>query len=329
MGDKAVVASFFFRAGGPEKLRTSRAMLQELLYKMLGQNRSFFPHFQRRFRKLRDEQERTATTITWQEDDLVAVVQDLQRHPVPGRVYALVDGLDEATNPSWSAEVLTKLVRGCENGGLHIKLFVATQRESAAERALTGPFKSDSTHTIFLEQRNTTDIREYSRPFLTESLTVQLGWEKEKVEKTLGIIVENSQGIFLWPKLAKEQLMSDFLDSKRDASIAEVKAFLCQVNPDIEKLYEKLFDRLEERAPSRTDRSSHMRKVGRMFEIVMQAKRPLLLEEFCDVYSLPPTDQDPGPIKMDELRPTNIANIIAAHTANFLEVNKMTGTGTY
>ncbi|KAK4033623.1 ankyrin repeat-containing domain protein [Parachaetomium inaequale] len=324
-GDKAVVASFFFRAGGPEELRTSRAMLQELLYKMLGQNRSFFPHFQRRFRKLRAEQG-TATTITWQEDDLVDVLQDLQRHPVPGRVYALVDGLDESKDPSQSAEVLIKLARGCEGGRLQIKLFVATQRDGAAERALTGPFKSVSIHTIILEERNTTDIREYSRPFLAESLTGQLGWEREKVEKTLGIIVDRSQGIFLWPKLAKEQLMNDFLDSKREASIAEVKAFLCQVNPDIEKLYEKLFDRLAERAPSQTDRSGHMRKVGRMFQIVMQAKRPLLLEEFCDVYSLPPSDQDPGPIKMDELRPTNIAKVIAAHTANFLEVNKVTGT---
>ena len=65
-----------------------------------------------------------------------------------------------------------------------------------------------------------------------------------------------------------------------------------------------------------------------MFHIAMHTKRPLLLEEFCDVYILP-RYRDPAVVNMEELRPTNIANVVPDHTANFLEVNKEPGTGNW
>jgi len=337
--EKETVASFFFHADGPQELRTSTAMLRGLLYDMLSRNRSFFPHFQRRFRELKERGKERS--VTWQDDDLIAVFEGLLRHPFPEKIYALVDGLDESENPSLCAEVLAKLLARVPQGGrLCIKLLVATQPGDEAERALAvrGGIVS---HRIVLQEWNADDIRAYSRSFLNaiegnatdmaeygrpRDETAIRKQKREWVESMLDIIVERSENIFLWAKLVTTELVRNF----QEASPADVEMFLGELNSDIQILYERLYDRLKKRA-SRTDDNSHMRQAERLFQIVVEAKRPLMLDEFCDAYILPKIThlhKDPRSVNMYKFRPQDMAKVIANNTANFLEVDEETRTGT-
>lgn len=120
--------------------------------------------------------------------------------------------------------------------------------------------------------------------------------------------------------------VSSGLDLNAFTSIDELKTFLGKINPNIEILYQRLFDRLlQGPLNSRKVDGSSVPKSLRMFHIAMQAKRHLSLDEFRDVNILA-SNPEPRRAVMHDLRGTNIALLVANITSNFLEVNKKRDT---
>lgn len=320
------IASFFFYTEQPE-LRRRSAMLQALLYDILSQRRPLFPHFQAEFRKRKQASLEgldcaSDDTNIWREEDLENILRSLGRHPIPEKIYILIDGLDEAANPKSCAEVLSSLTPQKDRSRVCFKILVATQRDGQLEGCLKQPFIAcpGSIHQITLQERNSNDIFEYTQSFLNESLVQHLQWTREDISESRRILVEKSRGIFLWVKLAKG-LVDDYLNSTREASLDDFRRYLRHIPEDIRKLYSRLLDRLTRWLETHEDGKGRIPKVKRMFRIATQAKRALSLEEFRDVYALPFPGDNSG-FNLEQRRATNIAGIIPVYTGNFLEVHE-------
>ncbi|KAK3349517.1 ankyrin repeat-containing domain protein [Lasiosphaeria hispida] len=335
-GSQDILASFYFHIDQPD-FCVSRTMLQELLHDILDQNPSFFPYFQSEYRKVRSrqlDQDSGRESEVWREEELKNVLrkiggpettaEGIRPYPKPVKVYLLVDGLDEATDPLACAQALTSSVFHELGGQICFKVLL-TAREGlrGVDRCLRDAVKKHSgdLYQIKLQEKNKNDILEYTRSFLDDSLVEHLPWGIKDMENCRRMVVEQSCGIFLWAKLAKG-LVGTYLNRGMEASLASFKRFLRDIPEDIDQLYSRLLARLIERLEDDTHRRESIRNMKLIFQIVLQARRSLSVEEFRDAYILPGLDQG-----LDDARKTNIHVIIPQLTGNFLEVHQREGSG--
>ncbi|KAM7188697.1 Ankyrin repeat-containing domain protein [Rhypophila sp. PSN 637] len=328
-----VLAWFFFDENYPET-RTRRAMLEKLLYDLLNNTRSFFPYFQPRLRRLVTEMQRDGEhdrgDVVWDEEDLEDVLSSIVQHPIPQTIYVLIDGLDEAKDPLECAESLTRcLFRDIETQ-VRVKLLVATRRGVDVDRCFVKAFKRHAkpVHRITQQDRNRGDILEYSKSFLNDSLARELGWSSEDAEECRQFLVNQSQGIFLWATLAKD-LIKEYLEDIREASLRDFFDFLHGIPKDIGDLYRRIIQRLVDRFKDSKDGRDHLVKGKMMFQIAAQAKTSLSIHEFHDIYILPWPESRDLSLELKGLkdrRVPNLENIIPRYTGNLLEINQKKNT---
>ncbi|KAF8536014.1 hypothetical protein BDD12DRAFT_649770, partial [Trichophaea hybrida] len=93
------------------------------------------------------------------------------------------------------------------------------------------------------------------------------------IPKITEYIHEHAQGVFLWVNLVLDELIRY---AERGSSEIEIFTFLKSLPKDLEMMYLRIFEKLEMNETPATPNS----EIGkRMFELVLFARRPLMVPE--------------------------------------------------
>lgn len=311
-------------------------MMQAILHDILKHHgRSLFPVFQKEFLELKErgqsEEEGGYKRVLWDRGSLERVAEKLAQRPLP-ETFVVIDGLDESGDPLSCTESLHKLFPPSEEGGICLKLLVATRDDAQVKRRLETPLEhlQGSLYEITLQEKNRNDILQYTKSFLNDSLTKKLKWTPDMVEKARDLVCERSHGIFLWAKLARS-LFGPYLDSREISSYGEFEKQMRKTPQSLEKFYAKLLGGLIDRLNRVGPKSTSLLSATKMFRLAAQAqeRRPLSKEEFCDAYALLSYKDNGNQTSLEEHRPTMFLDLIPELTANILEYYRETNVGRY
>ena len=217
-GHKWVTSHFFFDFRVRDGMANSiEGMLRALLYQLV-----------KRLPGVLDQIDHTLFTEVSQTSNLDACLDTLCEavRSMSMRVCAFIDGLDEFEG---SAARLLEVLHSLEDRG-DLKLCLASRPYPI--------FKNDLSNfpTLVMQDHNDESIRLY-----TESQ-----WEAHRLHASLpkslsNKIRERARGIFLWARLATDELYRDCIAGK---SVEELEEQLELMPKEVEEMYQRILDRL-------------------------------------------------------------------------------------
>ena len=236
-------------------------MLQSLLHDILNQNEEFFFHFQPYYRQIAKH----CGQLQWTYNSLKEVLLSLAKnHSVKERLYLIIDAVDESDDGQ-RYDIIEFLHELCATkGSCNVKVFVA----SRPVFGLSGQ-STKANKMIRLQDVNYSDILLFARGFLRELGLLPWGGAGP-AWKYLQYIAQSAQGVFVWVRLVREELIKY---AKRGFTKNEIFGFLKSLPTELEGLYKHILVQLERRET----RDVETGKV--MLQLVFYAFRPLRLEE--------------------------------------------------
>jgi hypothetical protein len=279
-------------------------MLRSILYDILNQNEAFFYHrFQTEYRVQRHRELR----VNWDYASLKKVLKSLQDYSAAKRLYLIIDGVDESEDHD-RRDILNILFELCSKMKYGIaKVFIASRPVGQLELR-----RSQFHNFIRLQDETKSDISSFARSLLGGlNLTHVLAQATE-------YIVENAQGVFLWVKLAGEELLAYEEAGYSEEHIFE---FLKRLPTELEDLYRRMFDRMSEKAP---DLQDGIKILG----FVLLGKRPLAVDELLHTLGIPDNPDTKFTHSDDSFqRRIPSERRIVSCGGNFLEIKPYHGTG--
>lgn len=264
---KTIVISHFFHYAGQDPSRTFEGFLRSILFQLVEADSDAFEQAQPVF------QERTAhqSAPTWPRDDLKkaclkvfkywGTLVDHQR-PI---TYLVVDAWNHFEGELHEmTSFLRKLFELC---GRRLKLCISSPQEAKIDNALASLASLGVLPRIEIDRHTQQDIEMYIKenyPKLTQ-ITVE---DEPLVDK----IRDHSKGVFLWVRLVCQNLVNCAITSTEvaRASPGELQCLLDKLQPDLEEVYEMMFNSIE--PDVRGD-------VEKVLSIVVAASRRLSVEE--------------------------------------------------
>jgi ankyrin repeat domain-containing protein 50 len=261
--NSAIVARFFYSFREGELQRNHYNMLRSILYDILSQDEAFFYHrFQTEYRLQRHRELR----VDWDYASLKKVLKSLQDHSTAKRLYLIIDAVDESEDHD-RRDILNILFELCSKTKYCIvKVFVASRPIGQLELR-----RSQFHNFIRLQDETKSDISSFARSLLGGlNLTHVLAQATEH-------IVENAQGVFLWVKLAGEELLAYEEEGYSEEHIFE---FLRRLPTELEDLYRRMFEKMSRKEPGLQDGIKILR-------FVLLGKRPLAVDELLHTLGIP------------------------------------------
>lgn len=251
--DKAT-ASFFFNDRGAELEKSGNGFLRALVAQILRQIPSLFSHILPEYEVRKAESD---SPVSWSAQfltkTLIAMVHALEDKII----WLVIDAFDEC--PDGSRDSLLDLVEALATApSVHI-LITSRLDPVIIHRMSRHP-------TIQLDQLLYDDIKIYIKSEL--EITVSLGERHTNaIEELRRLVLEKSQGVFLWVKLVVIELKHGTMKGR---TAQEMREIVDSIPSDLEALFDRLFKRLD--APRGVELRS-------MLEWIIFAQRPLKLFE--------------------------------------------------
>lgn len=248
-------ASFFFNDRGGELDKSEEGFLRAIVSQILRKIVSSFDHILQEYRLRVTESDKP---VRWSTQSLkkmlISMIHALKDEPI----WLVIDAFDECEEVS--RDSLLDLVGNLATApSVHI-LVTSRPNPIIIHRMLHHP-------TIQLDQLVDEDIKNYIAGEF-DSLVNLNGRNSKAIDKLHRLVLQKSQGVFLWVKLVMAELKYGRI---KGHTIQQMRDVIDTIPGDLEALYNRVFERLD---PSRGD------EVRRMLEWVLFAESPLTLSEF-------------------------------------------------
>lgn len=285
-----LTASFFFRSSGNSSQRTSTGLFQSLLYQFWFQMPDSMADLMNNFREKCWTVGKPGKDWKWNLHELrehLEVV--LLRASRDYKIFIVIDALDE-----------------CEQDGAHevvdffqrslTKLSTSTVQVCLSSRHI--PFSS-TIHDlkIHIDDENRGDIFQFIKARLQSTqLTAH------RANSLANQVIENASGVFLWAKLAMNELMNG------SGGLRTIRSVLATRPTDLETFYQRILDRI-------SNGNEHQRKLARNLLLwVSYTRRQLSVAELCGALS-----NHHGDLSSQSMFETG--SVITNVTRGLLEVN--------
>jgi energy-coupling factor transporter ATP-binding protein EcfA2 len=255
----AIIADFFYSDREGELQRSHYSMLQSILYNILKQGEQFFFFFQSEYRKCSFVNSKRA----WPYESLLKVLLSFGDHAIPGRLYLIIDAMDESNDNSKDRRnILQVLFDLCsKKNGCIVKVFITSRPIGVLEHRI------EQFHNfIRLQDETRDDIISFANSFLGPDLKLT----GDLLQRATDYIVEHAQGVFVWLNLVKEELQSYAETGYSERDIFDV---LKSLPTELEDFYTRILRRLS------LDSQRNIRDAMRMFQFVLYSCRPLTVIE--------------------------------------------------
>ena len=303
--ERQIVASFYYSYREGEQQTNHSNMLRSVLHDVLDQNEEFFFHFQPYYRQ-------AAKQSRWSYTSLKKVLLSFtENHPTRELLYLVVDAIDESDDGE-RYDIINLLHDLCATKGpCMVKVFVA----SRPVVGLSG--QSAKVHKVIrLQDVNYSDIVNFAESFLGPDLDLP----PDIARLATKYIVENAQGVFVWVRLVKEELVEY---ARSGCSKNEIYGFLKSLPTELEEFYQHILVQLEKGDLQKVE-------IGkRMLQLVLFAFRPLRLEELRQALAIRESLDAPFSCSDESFEGELIHGIekrIISCAGNFLEIKGSHGT---
>jgi hypothetical protein len=294
------VAKFFYSYREGEVQKSHYNMLRSILYDILDQHETFFYHrFQSEYRCEAALQERSRSNLLeWHYESFKRILLSLRDHLPAKRLYLINND---------RREILGLLFRLCsETKYCVVKVFVASRPVAVLERRI-----SEFHNFIRLQDETKSDIARFAGSFLKDLEFTGF------LEQATEYIVEHAQGVFLWVKLVRDELLAY---DEQGCAVEDFFEFLKSLPTELEEFYQCMLGKLG-------TNSAALRNGVKMFRFVLFAYRPLAASELLHALGIP-DNPDIKFLASDESFQKSIPRerCITHYGGNFLEIKQHHGT---
>ncbi|KAF4470497.1 P-loop containing nucleoside triphosphate hydrolase [Fusarium albosuccineum] len=275
--DESLVAYFFYSYRGGQKETSHTIMMQSILYQLLDQEPDFFPAFRERYRAQRRS---NAGTVRWTLDDLIQIFGALSNVKREGKVFVILDSMDESDNEDLPV-ILKTMASVCSSKSLGLFKGIMTTRP--LRRKVAGVDVEKLTDlSLIMENKNRSDINEVVDQEIGRILEDVMSTEDE-VDSTVfdGIkeyIKEHAEGVFLWVDLVLREFKSLSEEGISKSQLDQLKTMLPPMLTDV---YRQITERLAKNRPT------EIQQGRKLLELAAFALERLRLEEIGDAIIIP------------------------------------------
>jgi GTPase SAR1 family protein len=305
-----IVAAFFYSFRGGKTETSHTLMLRSLLYQILEQNSTLFPHFRDLYRTLLKTQ---GPHPEWSHKDLKSSFESLRNIQTQVKMYIIVDAMDESDKDR-KPEILSLISTLCSSRSSCIfKGLIASRPELDIKGHL------GKCHRITLEEENSQDIKNVIiRDLGRISDLAELREPESELGEVRDYMIEHSHGVFLWVSLVLKELEKQIVN--KGFSEANLMNLLKSLPFELGELYKRIVDELVANREKEDVKEGQKSLVWAIF-----AERPLAIDEFGDSLIIP---SGPAKLPLSEvsLRKSRIRLLerrIAYITGGLLEVSKI------
>ncbi|GKZ26487.1 hypothetical protein AbraIFM66951_005823 [Aspergillus brasiliensis] len=226
-------AGFFSWASGSKEQRSKSGLLRSLLYQFLSVNPHLIPRtFPNLWTKIRTmtSKERIALHVEWGIDELLEAFQLFMDAALSEmKICIFIDGLDEFEEDH---QELTNFFKKYSLDG-SVKMCLSSRPWNTFKAAFqtTAP-------SVKIQEITQPDLHQYATDRLRENPVVRriMGRRIQETEALRQAIVDRADGVFLWIKLALNDILKDF-DPKQ--GLPGSRDRLDQLPVELDGLYEK------------------------------------------------------------------------------------------
>ncbi|KAL2689427.1 hypothetical protein Neosp_003481 [[Neocosmospora] mangrovei] len=264
---EVIVLSHFFHYAGQDPSRKFEGFLRSILFQMAQKDFATFKLVQPFFQGRRNHQQ----SPTWPRDDLekacLEIFKEWGRRIDSQRpnIYLIMDALDHFDGDL--CEMTSFLLEIFKLSGRRLKICISSPHEEKIDNALTNLEGMGGLSRLEIHQHTKQDIALYIEKNYRKLTELSVG------EKTFAdVILDHSQGVFLWVRLMCNNLVNRAITKTEldKTSNEELQRMLNNLQPDLEKFYEMMFNAIE---PDVRD------EVEKGLSIVVAASRSLTVEE--------------------------------------------------
>ncbi|KAI8722427.1 DUF676 domain-containing protein [Fusarium sp. LHS14.1] len=263
---QVIVLSHFFHYTGKDPSRTFEGFLRSILFQIVETDFAAFEPVREIFERRRAHQ----PSPTWPRDDLEEACLEVfkawgERMYCPS-IYLVMDALDHFDGEL--PEMTSFLQDIFEASDRRLKICISSPNEKKIGNALSNLKSLGVLPRVEIDKHTDGDIELYIERNYRELTEISVGEDKTLAE----VILQHSQGVFLWVRLVCANLINRAITSTEVArtSIEELLRLLNRLQPDLEEVYEMMFKSIE---PDVRD------DVEKVLSIVVAASRRLSVEE--------------------------------------------------
>ncbi|KAJ5081189.1 hypothetical protein N7456_013427 [Penicillium angulare] len=229
-----LTAGFYSWASGSKEQRSKRGLFRSLMYQLLSLSHDLIPGtFPKLWAKISTmtSKERIALHLEWDEDELQEAFSLFIKSSLSKmKICLFIDGLDEFEEDHQELIGFFKELAFHSN----VKLCLSSRPWATIEKAFQniGP-------NVKLQEITKNDLCQYATGRLRDNVVVRrcLGRDKLGTDALLRAIVDRASGVFLWIKLAVDDILKD---SAPEKGVSYLKDTVDQLPADLDGLYEKL-----------------------------------------------------------------------------------------
>ncbi|KAL9016862.1 MAG: hypothetical protein Q9185_005812 [Variospora sp. 1 TL-2023] len=307
--EKWTFSGYFFHDRGSQAQKTILGMLQELLHSILRQNISLVPFVIPFYYLLRDEQ-RTRRP-RWHSailGDAIGAV--LRKLPARRNLCLFLDALDEHAggNEELVSLIWNWIAAANDNSTtVHIKICLASRPWDIFKKTF-GQCPQFAIH-----EHTRGDIEMYTTQRIRKAMYTS---EPSPAEAELiKQVVRDASGVFIWVRLVLDRIVQEIIDG---TPFPTLQHLVSQLPSELGELYRWTVQRI---------RSGYHAETWIMFQTILCALRPLLLEDLIMIVELnfEPTQKDPLYVFGDRSSKENQLRRLNSRSGGLLEALPRSG----
>ncbi|KAL7931580.1 hypothetical protein V8C35DRAFT_112426 [Trichoderma chlorosporum] len=238
-GDKPVLtAGFFFWTSGSREQRSQTGLLRSLLHQILSAHPELttaaFPQLWKKLKSM-STKERVALTLDWSVADLLEAFQGVMDEATQKmNVCLFIDGLDEFEGDHTAIiDFFKNLCLG--EKGRSIKICLSSRPWAVFQDAF-----EYAVPNLRLQDLTYGDMHRYAKDRLRENVHIRrlLKHEAASGEELIQSAVQKADGVFLWVRLALNEMIQKF---DQAAGLASLSAVLQALPAELNELFHLFF----------------------------------------------------------------------------------------
>ncbi|KAI6352018.1 hypothetical protein MCOR25_009598 [Pyricularia grisea] len=256
------ISHFFWKASSSSMQKNMKGMFCSLLHQLAFQNEYVQHLVMSRIPNWSNKDDYS----DWREKDLSSLLDEIFTS-IPAPVFLVIDGLDEILTDE-TLDLLSAVSRFRELR--NVKVCVSSRPEPLFQREF------DTEKQPRLQDLTRGDMQNFASSIITKDWYTARGYDQKGVDELKDLLASNAEGVFLWLRLAGENLKRGY---RKGDTLKDLRNRLETLPRELNDLYTEMWRRLNEDTQSN-------RESGASYINILLDKRPINSSSLSDSLAL-------------------------------------------
>ncbi|TLD04406.1 uncharacterized protein PgNI_12016 [Pyricularia grisea] len=223
------ISHFFWKASSSSMQKNMKGMFCSLLHQLAFQNEYVQHLVMSRIPNWSNKDDYS----DWCEKDLSSLLDEILTS-IPAPVFLMIDGLDEILTDE-TLDLLSAVARFRELR--NVKVCVSSRPEPLFQREF------DTEKQLRLQDLTRGDMQNFASSIITKDWYTARGYDQKGVDELKDLLASNAEGVFLWLRLAGENLKRGY---RKGDTLKDLRNRLETLPRELNDLYTEMWRRLNE-----------------------------------------------------------------------------------